>query len=327
MRGQNMKAIQITETGGPEVMKYIDLPDPEPGDGQALIDIQAVGVNFTDVYGRAGVNPPASLPWIPGVEGAGVVSAVGDGVTEVSVGDVVAYSGVPGSYAEKTVAPAAQLVKMPDGLDAETGATVMLQGMTAHYLSHTTYPIKSGDVALVHAGAGGVGLILTQMVKNMGGTVISTVSTEAKAQLSREAGADHVINYVDEDFEARVNEITGGAGIQVAFDSVGKTTFDKSVACLAPRGYMVLYGQASGPVDPVPVAVLNAKSLFLTRPGLGHYTLTREELLQRSGAILNAIKIGKLKLHMHGTFPLQDAPEAHRQLQSRETTGKLLLIP
>ncbi|MDP6715391.1 MAG: alcohol dehydrogenase catalytic domain-containing protein, partial [SAR202 cluster bacterium] len=205
-----MKAIQITETGGPEVMKYIDLPDPEPGAGQALIDIQAVGVNFTDVYGRAGVNPPASLPWIPGVEGAGVVSAIGDGVSEVAVGEVVAYSGVPGSYAEKTVAPAAQLVKMPDDLDANAGATAMLQGMTAHYLCHTTYPIQTGDIALVHAGAGGVGLILTQMVKFLGGTVISTVSTEAKAQLSRDAGADHVINYVEEDFEARVNEITGG---------------------------------------------------------------------------------------------------------------------
>ena len=322
-----MKAIQITETGGPEVMKHIDLPDPEPGVGQALIDIQAVGVNFTDVYGRAGVNPPATLPWIPGVEGAGVVSAVGGEVTEVSVGDVVAYSGVPGSYAEKTVAPAAQLVKMPDGLDATSGATAMLQGMTAHYLCHSTYPIKSGDVALVHAGAGGVGLILTQMVKALGGTVISTVSTEAKAQLSQGAGADHVINYVEDDFEVRVNDITGGAGIQVAYDSVGKTTFDKSVACLAPRGYLVLYGQASGPVDPVPVALLNAKSLFLTRPGLGHYTLTRDELLERAGDVLGAVKSGKLNLHMHGTFPLQDAPEAHRQLQGRETTGKLLLIP
>lgn len=322
-----MKAIQITETGGPQVMKYIDLPDPEPGAGQALVDIQAVGVNFTDVYGRAGVNPPAALPWIPGVEGAGVVSAVGDGVTDVAVGDVVAYSSVPSSYAEKVVVPAVQLVKMPDGLDAEAGATAMLQGMTAHYLCHSTYPIQPGDVALVHAGAGGVGLILTQMVKALGGVVISTVSTEAKAQLSREAGADHVINYVEEDFEARVNEITGGAGIQVAYDSVGKTTFDKSVACLAPRGYMVLYGQASGPVDPVPVALLNAKSLFLTRPGLGHYTLTREELLQRAGDVLGAVQSGKLNLHMHGTFPLQDAPEAHRQLQGRETTGKLLLIP
>jgi NADPH2:quinone reductase len=322
-----MKAIQITETGGPEVMKYIDLPDPEPGAGQALIDIQAVGVNFTDVYGRAGVNPPAALPWIPGVEGAGVVSAVGDGVSEVAVGDIVAYSSVPSSYAEKVVVPAVQLVKMPDGLDAEVGASAMLQGMTAHYLCHSTYPIQSGDIALVHAGAGGVGLILTQMVKALGGTVISTVSTEAKAQLSREAGADHVINYVEEDFEARVNEITGGAGIQVAYDSVGKTTFDQSVACLAPRGYMVLYGQASGPVDPVPVALLNAKSLFLTRPGLGHYTLTREELVQRAGDVLGAVQSGKLNLHMHGTFPLRNAPEAHRQLQGRATTGKLLLIP
>lgn len=322
-----MKAVQITETGGPEVMKYVDLPDPEPAAGQALVDIQAVGVNFTDVYGRAGVNPPAALPWIPGVEAAGVVSAVGDGVSEVAVGDVVAYSGVPGSYAEKTVAPAIQLVKMPEGLDAQAGATVMLQGMTAHYLCHSTYPIQPGDTALVHAGAGGVGLILTQMVKALGGVVISTVSTESKAQLSREAGADHVINYAEEDFEAQVIAITDGAGIQVAYDSVGKTTFDKSVACLAPRGYMVLYGQASGPVDPVPVALLNAKSLFLTRPGLAHHTLTRDELLQRAGDVLGAVQSRDLNLYMHGKFPLRDAPEAHRQLQGRETTGKLLLIP
>lgn len=322
-----MKAIQITETGGPEVMEYVDLPDPKPQAGEALVDIQAVGVNFTDVYGRAGVNPPAALPWVPGVEGAGVVSAIGEGVSEVAVGDVVAYSGVPGSYAERVAAPAVQLVNMPDGLDAKTGATAMLQGMTAHYLCHSTYPIRPGNTALVHAGAGGVGLILTQMVKSLGGTVISTVSTEAKAELSRQAGADHVVNYVEEDFEERVNDITGGAGVQVAYDSVGKTTFDKSVASLAPRGCMALYGQASGPVDPVPVALLNAKSLFLTRPGLGHYTQTRQELLQRAGDVLEAVQSGELELHMHGTFPLQDAPEAHRQLQGRETTGKLLLIP
>jgi len=320
-----MKAIQITETGGPEVMKHIDLPDPEPGVGQALVDIQAVGVNFTDVYGRAGVIPPATLPWIPGVEGAGVVSAVGSGVTEVAVGDVVAYSGVPGSYAERTVAPAAQLVKMPDGLDATSGATAMLQGMTAHYLCHSTYPIQAGDVALVHAGAGGVGLILTQMVKALGGTVISTVSTEAKAQQSQDAGADHVINYVEDDFEARVNEITGGAGIQVAYDSVGKTTFDKSVACLAPRGYMVLYGQASGPPAPMNPGLLGAGSLYLTRPGLGDYVVTRGELEQRAGDVLGWVKSGELKLRVEHVFPLSDAVEAHRQLESRATTGKLLI--
>ena len=322
-----MKAVQISQTGGPEVMKYTDVPDPTPGSGQALIDIQAVGVNYTDVQTRSGRNPPAALPVIPGVEGAGVVSAVGEGVSEVSVGDLVAYSGVGASYAEKVVAPADRLVKMPEGLSAEQGAAAMLQGMTAHYLVHTTYPLNSGDTALVHAAAGGVGLILTQMAKALGAQVIGTVSTEAKAQLAREAGADHVINYVEQDFEAEVNRITGNAGVQVVYDSVGASTFDKGIACLVQRGYMVLYGQASGPVPPVPVAVLNSKSLFLTRPGLADYTITREELLQRAGDVLGWVRSGKLKLHMHGNFSLSDAAEAHRQLEGRQTTGKLLLIP
>jgi NADPH2:quinone reductase len=321
-----MKAVQITETGGPEVLKYIDVPDPTPGAGQALIDVQAIGVNFTEVYSRKGMNPPA-LPSILGGEASGVVTQVGEGVTEVAVGDLVAYSGVPNSYAEKVVAPAARLVKLPDGVNAEQGAGIMLQGMTAHYLCHSTYPIKQGETAIVHAGAGGVGLILTQMVKFLGGTVISTVSTDEKAALSREAGADHVIKYTEQDFEADVMNITDGAGVDVVYDSVGKTTFDKGIACLKDRGYMVLYGMASGQVDPVPIPVLNRKSLFLTRPGLVAYIATREELLQRAGDVLGWVQSGKLKLRIHGTFALKDVAEAHRQLEGRLTTGKLLLIP
>jgi len=322
-----MKAIQISETGGPEVLQYVDVPDPTPGPGQALVDIKSIGVNYTDVYLRSGQNPPASLPAIPGQEAAGVVSQVGEGVSEVAVGDLVAYTGIGSSYAEKVAVPSWRLVKMPDGLDADAGAAAMLQGMTAHYLCHSTYPIKPGDTAIVHAGAGGVGLILTQMSKALGAQVITTVSTDAKARLSKEAGADHVIKYTEEDFQEKVNEITGGAGVEVVYDSVGQSTFDKSIACLKPRGYMVLYGAASGPVPTVSVPVLNSKSLFLSRPGLAHYTQTREELMQRAGDVLGWINSGKLKLHMHGTFALKDAAEAHTQLEGRLTTGKLLLTP
>ena len=321
-----MKAVQISQTGGPEVLKYVDVPEPSPGTGQALIDVKAIGMNYTDVYTRSGLNPPA-LPAIPGVEAAGVVSQVGEGVSEVAVGDLVAYTGVGASYAEKVVAPSWRLVALRDGLDAEVGAAAMLQGMTAYYLCHSTYPLKSGDTALVHAAAGGVGLLLTQMAKSLGARVIATVSTEAKAQLAREAGADHTIIYTEQDFEEEVKKITGGSGVQVVYDAVGLTTFNKSIACLAPRGYMVLYGQASGPVPPVPVSMLNNGSLFLTRPGLGDHTATREELLQQAGNVLEDVRSGRLKLHMHGKFALKDAAEAHRQLEGRLTTGKLLLIP
>ncbi len=322
-----MKAVRISQTGGPEVLKYVDAPDPCPGQGQVVVDLKAIGINFTDVLSRSGVNPPASLPAILGLEGAGVVSAVGQGVTEVKVGDRVAYSSNPASYAEKVVVPSARLVKLPGALKFQDGAAVMLQGMTAHYLCHSTYPLKAGETALIHAAAGGVGLLLIQMAKALGARVIGTVSTEDKAQLARQAGADHVVNYAEQDFEAEVSKITGGAGVEVVYDSVGKTTFDKSIASLKPRGYMALYGQASGPVPPVPVSVLNSKSLFLTRPGLAHYTRTRDELLQRAGDVLGWVSSGKLKLHIHGEFPLRDAPEAHRQLAGRLTTGKLLLIP
>ncbi|MDP6102034.1 MAG: quinone oxidoreductase [Dehalococcoidia bacterium] len=321
-----MKAIQITEVGGPEVLKYMDVTDPSPGPGQALIDMKASGVNYMDVYARSGLNPP-SLPTIPGGEGAGVVAQVGEGVSEVEVGDLVAYTGAGASYAERVVVPSWRLVKLPEGLDADEAAAVMLQGMTAHYLCYATYPLKPGDTCLVHAAAGGVGLLLTQIAKSLGARVIATVSTAEKAHLASAAGAHHVINYVEQDFEKEVSKISGGEGIQVVYDAVGLTTFDKSLACLAPRGYMVLYGQASGPVPPISTSILGRKALFLTRPSLGVYTSTREELLQRAGDVLGWVRSGKLDLRIHGKFPLEDAAEAHRQLEGRLTTGKLLLIP
>ena len=321
-----MKAVQITEYGGPEVMQYRDLPDLSPGEGQALVEMQAVGVNFTDTYSRSGVNPPP-LPWIVGVEGAGIVRQVGAGVNHLAEGDVVAYSSVAGSYAEQALVPASKLVKMPDGLDARDGAAVMLQGMTAHYLCHSTYRVQAGDKVLVHAGAGGVGLLLIQMVKRLGGHVFSTVSTEAKAELASGAGADHVILYTQQDFAEEIKKATGGDGLQVVYDAVGKTTFDGSISCLGRRGHMVLYGQASGAPDPLDVRKLGNGSLYLTRPGLGDYTVTREELEQRAGDVLGWVQSGELKLRVEHIFPLSDAAEAHRQLESRATTGKLLLIP
>ncbi|MBI4337811.1 MAG: quinone oxidoreductase [Chloroflexi bacterium] len=321
-----MKAVQVSRTGGPDVLQYVEVPDPRPGPGQALVQVKAIGVNYMDIYLRSGLNP-TPLPVIPGGEAAGVVLQIGEGVTEVAIGDLVAYTGVPGSYAEKVATPAWRLVKLPPGMDAEAGAAVMLQGMTAHYLSHTTYPLKRGDTALVHAGAGGVGLLLVQMAKWRGARVIATVSTEEKAQFVRQAGADHVILYTRQDFEAEVKRLTGGAGVQVVYDSVGRTTFDKGIACLARRGFMVLYGQSSGHVPPVAPAVLNKGSLFLTRPSLADYTATREELLQRAGDVLGWVQSGRLKLRVHARLPLKDAAEAHRQLEGRETTGKLLLLP
>jgi NADPH:quinone reductase len=321
-----MKAVQITQYGGPEVMKFQDVPDPQLGEGAALVQIQAVGVNFTDTYSRSGVNPP-QLPWIVGVEGAGVVKKVGPGVTNVKEGDLVAYSGVAGSYAEQAAVPARRLVKLPPGLDAKAGAAAMLQGMTAHYLCHSTYRVQNGDKVLIHAGAGGVGLLLIQMVKRLGGYVFTTVSTEAKAELARGAGADQVILYTQQDFADEVKQATNGQGVQVVYDAVGKTTFDKSVSCLGRRGYMVLYGQASGPVPPVDPRTLGNGSLYLTRPGLADYTATREELEQRAGDVLGWVKSGELKLRVEHVFPLSEAAEAHRQLESRATTGKLLLIP
>ncbi|MBI4339072.1 MAG: quinone oxidoreductase [Chloroflexi bacterium] len=321
-----MKAIQITQTGGPEVLRYVDLPDPQPGPGQVVVDLQAIGVNFMDIYNRSGLYR-VNLPLVPGGEGAGVVSQVGPGVTDVKVGDLVAYSSVNASYAEKVAAPADRLVKVPPGVDPRVASAAMLQGMTAHYLANDTYPLKRGETCLIHAGAGGVGLLLIQMAKMRGATVITTVSTQDKARLAREAGADHTILYTQQDFAAEVRRITGGAGLPVVYDSVGATTFEKSLECLAPRGYMVLFGQSSGPVQPVSPFTLQAKSLFLTRPGLGHYTATRAELLRRAGDVFDWIAQGKLKLTIQATFPLRDAAEAHRQMEDRATVGKLLLTP
>jgi NADPH2:quinone reductase len=321
-----MKAIRIHEVGGPEVLKYEDCPDPTPGPGEALVDVQAIGVNFTDVNTRSGVNPPAIFPMTPGREAAGVVSAVGEGVINVKVGDRVVYCGVTGSYAEKVAVPADVLINMPPGLDARMGAAVLLQGMTAHYLAYSTYPLKAGDSCLVHAAAGGTGLLLTQMAKRAGAYVFATVSTDEKAALAGDAGADKTIIYTREDFEEEIKKATDGRGVNAVYDAVGKTTFDKSLKCLARLGCLALYGQASGPVPPVPTSSLLGSS-FLTRPTLGDYTATREDLLKRAGDVLGWAASGELKVRIGGTFPLSDAAEAHRQLQGRHSTGKLILIP
>ena len=321
-----MKAVQITEFGGPEVMKYQDLPDLSPSEGQALVQIEAVGVNYTDTYSRSGVNP-TTLPWVVGVEGAGVVKQVGPNVTQVREGDSVVYCGIPGSYAEQAIVPADRLIKIPQGLDSKASAAAMLQGMTAHYLCHSTYQVKQGDKVLVHAGAGGVGLLLIQMVKRLGGYVFSTVSTDAKAQLAKDAGADEVILYTSQNFAEEINKSTNGQGVEVVYDAVGQTTFDGSISSLSRRGYMVLYGQASGPVPPVDPRVLGNGSKFLTRPGLGDYTVTRQELDQRAGDVLDWVKSGELKLRIEHVMALSEASEAHRQLESRLTTGKVVLIP
>jgi NADPH2:quinone reductase len=322
-----MKAVRIHTPGGPEALKYDDVPEPVPGAGQAAVGLGACGVNYIDVYFRTG-QYKAQLPLTLGLEGAGTVTAVGAGVTDVKVGDRVAWTGVPGSYAQVTVVPADRLVKLPDGLSFKAGAAAMLQGMTAHYLAVSTYPLKKGDVCLVHAAAGGVGLLLCQMAKMRGATVIGTVSTDEKAALAKAAGADHVIIYTKTDFEAEVKRLTGGAGVHVDYDGVGASTFDKGFNCLRPRGLMVLYGQASGPVPPLDLQILNARgSLFVTRPSLNHHIASREELLQRAGDVLGWIRDGKLKLRLEHQFPLAEAAEAHRALEGRRTTGKILLIP
>ena len=322
-----MKAIRIHQVGGPEVLKLEDCPDPIPGRGEVLLDVKAVGVNFTDVHTRSGTNPAPSLPITPGREAAGVVAALGEGVTDFQVGDLVAYCGLTGSYSERVSVPASVLVNLPEGVDAATGATVLLQGMTAHYLAHGTYPLKPGDSALVHAGAGGTGLLLIQMAKRAGAFVFATVSTDDKAAVAREAGADRTIIYTRQDFEEEVRNSTGEKGVQVVYDSVGKDTFEKGIRCLANRGCIVLFGQASGAVPPLDPARLGKGSLYLTRSTLADYTASRDELLWRSGEVLSWVKSGELKLRIGGTFALADAAEAHRQLEGRLTTGKLLLIP
>jgi NADPH2:quinone reductase len=322
-----MRAIRVHEFGGPDAMRLEELPTPKPGDGQALVRIEAAGVNFIDVYQRTGLykNP---LPYGLGLEGAGVVEAVGGGVTTVRVGDRVAWTGIPGSYATHNVVPADKLVSLPAGVDTRAGAAAMLQGMTAHYLAHSTYPLKRGDACLVHAAAGGVGLLLCQMAKRAGARVIGTVSTEEKAKLAREAGADDIIFYTRQDLVEEVKRLTGGKGLQVVYDSVGKDTFEKGLSCLAMRGYMVLYGASSGPVAPLDPQVLNNRgSLFLTRPSLFHYTATRDDLVKRAGDVLGWIQKGELKLRTGATFPLAETAKAHRDLEGRKTTGKVLLIP
>jgi len=322
-----MNAIQIQNTGGPEVLQLVDLPIPVPGPGQVLIRVDAVGVNFIEIYFRKGTYK-ATMPLVPGSEAAGTIEELGSGVTGFKLGEMVASVGMLGSYAEYALVPAAQLVKVPAGLSPEQAAAAMLQGMTAHYLAHSTYSLKSGDTALVHAGAGGVGLLLTQMASRIGARVITTVSTKEKAELSREAGAADVILYTDQDFAAEVKRLTGGKGVDVVYDSVGKTTFEDSLNCLRPRGLMALFGGSSGPVPPFDLIQLSSKgSLFITRPTLWHYVGTRQELEWRAGEVLNAVKSGELKLRMEHVHPLADAGRAQAEMEARKTTGKILLEP
>jgi NADPH2:quinone reductase len=322
-----MKAIQVSQVGGPEVLKLVDVPVPDPKPNEALVQIEAAGVNFIDVYFREG-RYPAPLPFINGQEGAGLVVAVGPDVKTLRLGDRVAYTGSLGSYAEYAAVPAERLIKIPDELDFNQAAAAMLQGMTAHYLSHSTYPIKNGDTVLIHAAAGGVGLLLVQMAKHLGARVIGTAGSPAKAQLARDAGADEVIVYAEQDFETETQRLTEGKGVRVVYDGVGKDTFAKDLNVLSPRSYLVLFGGASGAVPPFDLLELTKHgSLFVTRPSLQHYVATREELEQRANDVLQMIVRGDLKLRIHKIYPLEDVRQAHYDLEGRKTTGKLLLIP
>ena len=323
-----MKAITIERTGGPEVLYLTEVPKPEPQAGQVLVKIAASGINFIDVYYRNGHYKAPHFPFTPGMEAAGIVESVGTGVTAFKPGDHVAYPSAMGSYSEYAVVPADRLVHVPDGISLRDAAALMLQGMTAHYLVNSTFPLTAGQTALVQAGAGGVGLLLTQLAKAKGATVITTVSSEEKARLSKGAGADHVIDYAREDFAARAREITGGKGVDVVYDSVGKTTFEKSLDSLRPRGMLALFGASSGPVPPFDLQVLAAKgSLFLTRPSLANYIATRDELEWRARDLFALVLEGKLKLRTEHEYPLADAARAHADLENRATTGKLLLVP
>ena len=322
-----MRAIVMEKTGGPEVLELRELPRPEPGPGQALIRIEASGVNFVDVYLREG-RYPVQLPSVPGQEAAGVVEAVAPDVKTVKVGDRVAWMHILGTYAEYAVAPVSRLILVPEGVSTQQAAAAMLQGMTAHYLAYACYVIKPNDTVLVHAGAGGVGLLLIQMAKRVGARVLTTVSSEEKAALAREAGADEAILYTKEDFAERVRALTGGEGVPVVYDSVGKTTFEGSLKCLRPRGMMVLFGASSGAVPPLDLMRLSTMgSLYVTRPTMKDYTATREELQMRAGDVLGWVRDGRLKLRMEHDYKLADAAEAHRDLEARKTTGKVLLIP
>jgi len=322
-----MKAIQVKQVGGPEAMQIADLPIPQPRPNEAVVKLAASGVNFIDVYFREG-RYKAPVPLVLGQEGAGAVSAVGADVKSLKVGDRVAWTAVHGAYAEYAAVPADRLVAIPQGVSDQQAAAVMLQGMTAHYLSHDTYPLKQGETALIHAAAGGVGLLLVQMAHNIGARVIATVSTDEKAELARSAGAHDVILYTKSDFEAETKRLTGGKGVDVVYDSVGKTTFEKGLNVLRPRGMMVLFGGSSGPVPPFdPILLLQKGSLYVTRPTLANYMATREELVARSSALFAMIAAGKLKLRIEHTYPLADVQRAHRDLEARKTTGKILLIP
>ena len=322
-----MKAVVVTKTGGPEVLEYKDVPKPELKPNQALVEIKAAGLNFIDVYFREG-RYPTPLPFVVGQEAAGVVSEIGAEVTDVKVGDRVAYSGLQGSYAEFAAVNADRLVNIPDGVSFEQAAALMLQGMTAHYLVKSTYPLKAGETLLVHAAAGGVGQLLVQMAKMIGAEVIATAGTEEKIQIAKQAGADHVILYTKEDFEAETKRITGGKGVHVVYDGVGKSTFDAGLRCLRPRGYMVLFGGASGAVPPFDLIKLSQMgSLFITRPTLGHYIATRKELEWRANDVLGWVASGKLKVSIGQTYKFSDATQAHRNLEARKTTGKSLLLP
>lgn len=322
-----MKAIKVSKVGGPEVLDLVDIPTPEPGPGEAVVQIKAAGVNFIDVYYREG-RYPAPLPFILGQEGAGVVSAIGSEVSNVRPGDRVAYTGVQGSYAQFAAVPADRLVQIPENLDFKLAAAVMLQGMTAHYLSHSTFPIKAGQTVLIHAASGGVGLLLVQMARKLGARVIGTAGSDEKARLARDAGADSMINYINQDFEMETLRLTDDKGVDAVYDGVGKTTFDKDLKVLRPRGYLVLFGGASGAVPPFDLMQLTKHgSLFVTRPSLQHYLTTREELEQRSRDVLQMVVSGDLKLRIHESYPLSQAQQAHRDLEGRKTSGKLMLIP
>lgn len=322
-----MKAIQVSQPGGPEALTLVDIPTPEPKPNEALVQIKAAGVNFIDCYLREG-RYPAPLPFVNGQEGAGIVTAAGSAVSNIKPGDRVAYTSVLGSYAEYAAVPAERLVHIPDGLDFNQAAAAMLQGMTAHYLCYSTYPLQADETALIHAAAGGVGQLLVQMARKLGAKVIATAGSAAKAQLARAAGADECIIYTDADFETETRRLTGGQGVHVVYDGVGKDTFDKDLNVLRPRGYLVLFGGSSGAVPPFDLIKLSQKgSLFITRPTLAHYIATRAELEQRATTVLQMIQQGDLKLRIHDTYPLARAADAHRDLEGRKTTGKLLLIP
>ena len=322
-----MKAIQVQKIGGPEALTLVDVPVPRPKPNEAMVKIAAIGVNFIDVYFREG-RYPAPLPFIDGQEAAGTISEIGSEVKSLKPGDRVAYANVLGSYAEYAAVPAEKLVRLPDGISEQQAAAAMLQGMTAHYLVYSTYPLKKGETALIHAAAGGVGLLLVQMAKNIGARVIGTTGSEEKAQLAREAGADEVIVYTQQDFEKETKRLTDGKGVHVVYDGVGQSTFEKDLNILRPRGYLVLFGGASGPVPPFdPIKLSQKGSLFLTRPTLLHYTATREELEQRTGDVFNMIVQQKLKLRIQHVYKLEQAQQAQRDLEGRKTTGKLLLVP